>query len=56
LIVQRVEGTRRPCRLAPGGLPALEDYLDMLRDALEHNYRRLDRVLAKEQGRKTKQS
>lgn len=54
LIVQRVEGTKRPCRLAPGGLSALDEYLDGLRNALEQNYQRLDRVLAKQQGRKDK--
>jgi DNA-binding transcriptional ArsR family regulator len=46
LLVQRVDGTRRPCRLAPHGLDALEDYLSMLREALERNYERLDRILA----------
>lgn len=46
LIVQRVDGTRRPCRLARGALSELDDYLGMLRRALEQNYRRLDRVLA----------
>lgn len=56
LIVQRVEGTKRPCRLAPGGLSALDDYLEMLRNALEQNYARLDRLLAKQQGRKDRQS
>ncbi len=56
LIVQRVEGTKRPCRLAPGGLPALDEYLEMLRNGLEQNYRRLDRLLAKPQGRKDRQS
>lgn len=47
LIVQRVDGTRRPCRLAPQGLSALDEYLAMLRKALERNYQRLDRLLAK---------
>lgn len=56
LIVQRVEGTKRPCRLAPGGLSALDEYLEMLRKALEQNYRRLDRLLAKQQARKDEQS
>jgi len=56
LIVQRVEGTKRPCRLATGGLSALDEYLDMLRNALEQNYRRLDRVLMKQQRRRRKQS
>ena len=46
LVIQRVDGTRRPCRLAQGGLGELESYLEMLRAGLEHNYRRLDRLLA----------
>ena len=45
LIVQRVEGTKRPCRLAPGALSELEQYLNMLRRAFEQNYQRLDRLL-----------
>ena len=49
LVVQRVDGTRRPCRLAPGALSELDAYLQRLRTALEANYRRLDRVLAKQQ-------
>ncbi len=56
LIVQRVDGTRRPCRLAPGGLSELDDYLEMLRRALEQNYGRLDRLLAKQQGKKDRPS
>lgn len=56
LIVQRVEGTKRPCRLAPGGLSALDQYLEMLRRALDRNYQRLDRILAEQQGRKGRQS
>src|SRR6478752_1070518 len=47
LILQRVEGTKRPCRLAPGALTELEQYLEMLRRALTQNYERLDRLLAK---------
>ena len=47
LIAQRVEGTKRPCRLAPEALSELEQYLQMLRRALESNYRRLDHLLAK---------
>lgn len=47
LIVQRVDGARRPCRLAPGALSELDEYLGMLRKALEQNYRRLDLLLAK---------
>jgi DNA-binding transcriptional ArsR family regulator len=56
LIVRRVEGTKRPCRLAPGALSELDEYLEMLRKALDQNYRRLDRLLAKQQGRKDEQS
>ena len=48
LVAQRVEGTKRPCRLAQGGLTELDDYLDMLRRALSDNYARLDRLLAKQ--------
>jgi DNA-binding transcriptional ArsR family regulator len=48
LIVQRVEGTKRPCRLASGALSELDEYLAMLRKALERNYGRLDRLLAKQ--------
>jgi DNA-binding transcriptional ArsR family regulator len=55
LIVQRVEGTKRPCRLAAGCLSELDEYLELLRDALDKNYRRLDRVLA-QQARKDRQT
>lgn len=51
LIVQRVDGTSRPCRLAPGALSELDEYLEMLRNALDRNYRRLDRLLAKQKGK-----
>jgi DNA-binding transcriptional ArsR family regulator len=46
LIVRRVEGTKRPCRLAPAGIDAVDRWLGMLRDALAKNYDRLDDVLA----------
>lgn len=46
LIIQRSEGTSRPCRLAPKGLSELDRYLETLRNGLEENYRRLDRLLA----------
>jgi DNA-binding transcriptional ArsR family regulator len=52
LIVQRVEGTRRPCRLAPDALSELDQYLALLRRALEANYQRLDRLLSERQKRK----
>ncbi len=46
LIERRVEGTKRPCRLAPQALDAVDQWLNMLREALEANYSRLDQVLA----------
>src|ERR1700741_1702814 len=46
LIVRRVEGTKRPCRLGPAGIAAIDQWLAMLRDALAQNYDRLDEVLA----------
>ncbi len=45
LIERRMEGTRRPCRLAAKGVTSTEAYLAMLRKALEANYSRLDRLL-----------
>jgi DNA-binding transcriptional ArsR family regulator len=56
LIVRRIEGTRRPCRLAPAGIAEIDQWLGMLRDALSANYDRLDKVLAamKPQRRKGK--
>jgi len=52
LIVQRVDGTRRPCRLAPEALSELDQYLALLRRALEANYQRLDRLLSERKKRK----
>ena len=46
LIVQRVDGTRRPRRLAKAGIEAMDQWLSMLRKTLEKNYDRLDGVLA----------
>ena len=46
LIVRRVEGTTRPCRLAPSAITEIDQWLDMLRQALSRNYGRLDTVLA----------
>lgn len=46
LIVRRAEGTKRPCRLSEDGLKAMDQWLAMLRQALEKNYNRLDEVLA----------
>jgi DNA-binding transcriptional ArsR family regulator len=46
LIIQRIDGTRRPRRLAKPGLDAMDQWLAMLRKALGKNYDRLDAVLA----------
>ncbi len=46
LIVRRVDGSKRPARLAPSGIEAIDKWLEMLRNALARNYDRLDQVLA----------
>jgi hypothetical protein len=46
LIARRIDGTRHPCRLAKPGIDAVEQWLGMLRGALEKNYDRLDQLLA----------
>jgi DNA-binding transcriptional ArsR family regulator len=46
LIVRRIDGSRRPSRLAKPGLEAIDQWLDMLRSALTRNYDRLDQILA----------
>jgi len=46
LIVRRVEGTKRPCRLAPAAITEIDQWLGLLREALAKNYDRLDDVLA----------
>ena len=46
LIVRRVEGTKRPCRLASAGITEIDQWLAMLREAFAANYDRLDEVLA----------
>ena len=46
LIVRRVDGTKRPCRLAPAAVTEIDQWLAMLREALAKNYNRLDDVLA----------
>ena len=45
LIVRRIEGTMRPRRLSKTGIEAMDQWLAMLRKALEKNYNRLDEVL-----------
>lgn len=46
LVLRRVDGTRRPRRLAKAGIEAMDQWLAMLRTALDKNYDRLDEVLA----------
>jgi DNA-binding transcriptional ArsR family regulator len=46
LIVRRLEGTKRPAKLAAAGIEPIDQWLGMLRDALAKNYDRLDQVLA----------
>jgi DNA-binding transcriptional ArsR family regulator len=53
LIVNRVDGTRRPRRLARAGIEAVDHWLAMLRTAMEKNYQRLDEVLAGEKKKGT---
>jgi DNA-binding transcriptional ArsR family regulator len=46
LILRRIQGTHRPCRLAPQALEPLGNWLHDLRTAMERNYQRLDALLA----------
>lgn len=46
LVVRRVEGTRRPRRLAKPAIEAMDRWLRTLREGFEKNYERLDNVLA----------
>jgi DNA-binding transcriptional ArsR family regulator len=46
LVVGRVDGARRPRRLAPAGIDAMERWLAVLRAGMEKSYERLDEVLA----------
>jgi DNA-binding transcriptional ArsR family regulator len=55
LIIRRVQGTKRPCRLAPAGIDAIDQWLAMLRKALAKNYDRLDDVLAAMEPKKRKE-
>ena len=49
LIFQRIDGTKRPRRLAKAGIEVMDQWLQMLRKTLEKNYDRLDGVLAEMQ-------
>lgn len=46
LIAQRVDGARRPRRLVKAGIDAMDQWLALIRTALERNYDRLDDILA----------
>jgi DNA-binding transcriptional ArsR family regulator len=46
LVTSRIDGTKRPRSLARPGIEAMDQWLEMLRKALETNYERLDAVLA----------
>jgi len=46
LVASRVDGTKRPRRVAREGIEAMDQWLAMMRTALEQNYDRLDTVLA----------
>ena len=52
LISRRVDGARRPRRLVTAGIEAMDQWLAMLRKALDKNYDRLDEVLAAAQQQK----
>ncbi len=52
LVVSRVQGTKRPRRLAQDGIKAMDQWLAMLEKALERNYDRLDEVLANREQQK----
>ncbi len=57
LVASRIDGARRPRRLAKPGIEAMDQWLGQLRKAVEANYERLDTVLAgmtkaKSKGRK----
>jgi DNA-binding transcriptional ArsR family regulator len=56
LILRRAEGTKRPCRLAPDGIAAIDEWLGMMRQALARNYDRLDDVLAAMQSEQEKET
>ena len=46
LVSRRLDGTKRPRRLAKTGIELMDQWLAILRQALEKNYDRLDEVLA----------
>jgi DNA-binding transcriptional ArsR family regulator len=56
LIVRRVEGAKRPCRLSPDAVAEIDQWLGMLRRALAENYDRLDDVLSAMKPKKRRRS
>jgi len=56
LIVRRVEGARRPCRLATRGIDPIEQWLAALRKGLAKSYGRLDALLAAMESEKGKET
>jgi DNA-binding transcriptional ArsR family regulator len=56
LITRRIEGTKRPCRLAPSAIAEIDQWLTLFRDALANNYDRLDGVLAAMNPKKRKEN
>ena len=54
LVTHRIDGTKRPRRLARPAVDAIDQWLAMLRKALEANYDRLDLLLAGIQENKPK--
>jgi DNA-binding transcriptional ArsR family regulator len=56
LVESRIDGTKRPRRLAKRGVEETEQWLATLRQALERNYQRLDDVLAAMQPQKVKKT
>jgi DNA-binding transcriptional ArsR family regulator len=53
-ITRRVEGAKRPCRLAPKSFADIDLWLATMRRALAKNYERLDSLLAANTPRKDK--
>jgi DNA-binding transcriptional ArsR family regulator len=56
LITRRIDRTKRPCKLSPEGIAAIDGWLAMLRDALSKNYDRLDQVLSTSNTKPQKES
>lgn len=54
LLLRRIDGTKRPRRLNPDGLKAIEEWLQVLRLGLSRSYDRLDSVLAEMEVRRRK--